>query len=73
MGKPFKVEIEAAMGIPFGLEVIPPKEKTWSDVTSETVAKMSHPIGWLDLMGQSFAELFGFFSGSKKTNPKKVL
>ncbi len=64
-GRPLKVEIESAMGIPFGLEVIPPREKTWSEETGETVQKMSNPAGWFDLVGQSFSELLSFFSPKK--------
>ncbi len=49
----FRIDIDACLGAPFGLEAIPQRAKEWQEITSETVDKMKTPSGWAQLAGQA--------------------
>lgn len=49
----FRVDIDGALGAPFGLEAIPQRAKDWNEITTETVTKMKTPEGWMDLAGKA--------------------
>lgn len=54
-GDSFKVEVEAALGVPSGLDAIPSRTKNWDEVTAETINKMKSPAGIADLTSQLFS------------------
>ncbi len=56
-GDSFKVEIDAALGYPTGLELIPKREKTWDESTSETIRKMQSPSGIAQLASATSGEI----------------
>lgn len=56
---PLKVDVDALMGTPLGLEGLPHKEKTWGEATSETLSKLKTPSGWVDLTGKLIGSLTG--------------
>jgi hypothetical protein len=59
----FKIDVDACLGAPFGMEAIPAKEKTWDEVTNETVNKMKTPSGWAELGGKTIGAVAGAASG----------
>ena len=46
-----KLEIDGVAGPPMNIEEVPEKEKTWIEVTHETLEKMKSPQGWTELSG----------------------
>ena len=59
MHQPMKVEVDALMGNPLGLEGLPHREKTWGEATSETLDRLKTPQGWVDLTGKLIGSLTG--------------
>ncbi len=49
----FRIDIDACLGAPFGLEAIPQRPKEWQEITGETVDKMKTPAGWAQLASQA--------------------
>ncbi|PIO06345.1 hypothetical protein COT29_01520 [Candidatus Micrarchaeota archaeon CG08_land_8_20_14_0_20_59_11] len=49
----YKIEVDAAMGAPAGLDEIPTRKKGWDEATSETIDKMKSPKGWVELGAQT--------------------
>ncbi|MFH0835006.1 MAG: hypothetical protein V1881_01550 [Candidatus Micrarchaeota archaeon] len=45
----YKIEVDAAMGAPMGLDEIPTRQKGWDEATSETIDRMKSPKGWAEL------------------------
>jgi len=45
----YKIEVDAAMGAPMGLDDIPTRQKGWDEATSETIDRMKSPKGWAEL------------------------
>ena len=62
-GDTFKVEIDALMGIPAGLEAIPARPKTWNESAKETVDKMKTPAGIIELAGKTGKTVAGMATG----------
>ncbi|NUN11871.1 hypothetical protein HUU53_04490 [Candidatus Micrarchaeota archaeon] len=58
-GNDVKLEIDAALGAPFGLEQIPGKPKGWNDAVGDTLNKMKSPTGWMDLISKTIGSVFG--------------
>ncbi|MFH1779856.1 MAG: hypothetical protein ABH803_01785 [Candidatus Micrarchaeota archaeon] len=67
-GNDAKIEVDAALGIPTGIEQLPAREKGWSEAASSTISKMSKPSGWMELIGKTFSSLIGGAAkGDKKS------
>ncbi len=45
----YRVDVDACLGTPFGLEAVPAREKTWGQATEEAVKKMKSPSGIAEL------------------------
>jgi hypothetical protein len=65
----YKVEIDAALGAPRGLESIPAREKTPGEVTEETLGKMKTPSGWFELLSAVFRTVPEVLSGKGPGGP----
>ena len=63
-----KIQIEAVSGYPMNIEKVPEREKTWIEVTEETLDSLKTPEGWINLTKKA-VELTssGLKGGSKKT------
>ncbi len=48
----FKIDVDACLGAPSGLDAIPARQKGWEEATAETIEKMKSPSGWADLAGR---------------------
>ncbi|MEK6954276.1 MAG: hypothetical protein AABX01_04670 [Candidatus Micrarchaeota archaeon] len=57
--QPIKVDVDALMGTPLGLEGLHEREKTWGEATSETLSRLKTPQGWVDLSGKLIGSLTG--------------
>ncbi len=68
----YKVDVDACLGAPFGLENIPEREKGWEEVTAETIEKMKTPKGWVELGAQAVGAAVGG-AGGKKPGPLEWL
>ena len=44
-----KIEIEGVSGYPMNVEQVPEREKTWIEVTEDTLISLKSPQGWADL------------------------
>jgi hypothetical protein len=67
-GDTFKIDVDASLGAPVGLDDIPRKEKGWEEATQETIEKMKTPGGWVELGSKTVSEAGkavggGLFSG----------
>ncbi|HEV8289496.1 MAG TPA: hypothetical protein VGQ00_00900 [Candidatus Norongarragalinales archaeon] len=62
----FKIDVDAALGSPEGVEAIPAKTKTTAEVASATIKKMTTPQGFLDLLKQSVSAIVQTISGKGK-------
>jgi len=69
-GDTFKFEVDACLGVPFGLEAIPKRQKNWDEATGEALDKMKTPSGWLDLFGKLVAGATDFLTGKKDDKSK---
>jgi hypothetical protein len=56
---PLKVDVDALMGVPLGIENTPERQKTWGEATGETLNKLKSPSGWAEMTGKAI----GAFSG----------
>jgi hypothetical protein len=68
-GDTHKFEVDGALGVPMGLEVVPGKPKGWEDETGEALGKLKSPSGWMDL----FTRLFSFKGGESPVQRYAVL
>lgn len=64
-GDSFKFEIDAALGMPTGLEAVPKRQKGWDEATGETLKKMKSPSGWMDLVSHTLGFAGGLAAGAK--------
>ena len=55
----YKVDVDACLGAPFGLEAVPAREKQWDEVTAETLKKMQSPKGLAELGAQTIEAVAG--------------
>ncbi len=64
-----KIQIEAVSGYPIGdIERVPEREKTWIEVTEETMDSLKKPEGWINLTKTAVAMTSsGLKAGSEKT------
>ncbi len=53
-GDSYKIDVDACLGAPIGLEQVPERPKTWEEATGETLQKLKTPKGWLELGGKAF-------------------
>ena len=60
-----KIQIEAVSGYPMNVEQVPEREKTWIEVTEETIDSLKTPEGWLNLTKKAIEVTS---SGLKKTS-----
>ncbi|MBI5225558.1 hypothetical protein HY989_06845 [Candidatus Micrarchaeota archaeon] len=54
-----KIDVDALMGAPLGLEAAPERKKTWDEATSETIGKLKTPQGWVELTGKAIGAVSG--------------
>lgn len=59
----FKIDVDASLGAPIGLEAIPARQKGWEEATAETVEKMKSPGGWVELGSKTVQEAGKIASG----------
>ncbi|MFH0971559.1 MAG: hypothetical protein V1835_03240 [Candidatus Micrarchaeota archaeon] len=58
-----KVDVDALVGAPLGIENAPEREKTWGEATGETLSKLKSPSGWIELTGKAVGSLTGAAGG----------
>ena len=58
-GETYKLQVDALMGIPTGLDAIPGKGKGWQEETEFTLEKLKTPGGWAEMIGATFTALVG--------------
>jgi hypothetical protein len=46
-----RIEVDGVAGSPLNIEEVPEKEKTWLEVTADTLERMKSPSGWAHLAG----------------------
>lgn len=68
-GDSFKIDIDAVLGNPQGIEAIPARPKGFSEAAGDTVKKMKTPAGWMDLIGRTMAMLTGAAKGGGGSGP----
>jgi len=51
----YKIDVDACLGAPLGVEQIPERPKTWEEATGETLQKLKTPKGWIELGGKVFS------------------
>lgn len=61
-----KMEVEAVAGYPLNVEEVPEREKTWMEVTGETLAKLKTPGGWAELSKTAITATAGAVSSGVK-------
>lgn len=61
----YKVDVDACLGAPIGLEQLPARTKDWEESTSDTLQKMKSPKGLMELMGQGVSTGVGALTGKK--------
>jgi hypothetical protein len=67
-----KIEVEAVNGMPMNIEEVPEREKTWMEVTSETIGKLKTPEGWAELSSVALKTTSQVVSaGTKKATENK--
>lgn len=59
----FKVDVDAMLGYPSGLEALPERAKSWDEATKETVNKLKTPSGWVELGSKTVSEVGNAASG----------
>lgn len=59
-----RVDVDAVAGNPLNIEQVPTREKTWMEVTQETLEKLKKPEGWAEVGGKA---LGGAVSVTSKT------
>jgi hypothetical protein len=64
----YKLEVDACLGTPFGMDAIPEREKTWEESTKETIKKMQTPSGIAELAGKTVKEAGGGLGKGKPEN-----
>ncbi|NYZ78018.1 hypothetical protein H0N96_01280 [Candidatus Micrarchaeota archaeon] len=52
-GDSYKIDVDACLGAPLGLEQVPERPKTWEEATGETLQKLKTPKGWAELSGKA--------------------
>jgi hypothetical protein len=52
-GDSYKIDVDACLGAPLGLEQVPERPKTWEEATGETLQKLKTPKGWVELGGKA--------------------
>ncbi len=60
----FKIDIDAVLGNPQGIEAIPQRPKGLGEAAGETVNKMKTPAGWMELIGKTIAVITGAAKGA---------
>jgi len=60
-----RVDVDAIDGNPLNFEQVPTREKTWMEVTSDTLGKLKSPKGWAEVGGNVIS---GAASGAGKTS-----
>lgn len=55
-GDSFKIEVDACLGNPTGLDAIPVRPKNWEENTQETLKQMQTPTGLVNLTSKTIAE-----------------
>lgn len=55
-GDNFKIEVDACLGSPNGIDVIPARQKTWEENTQDTLTQMRTPAGFATLTSKTLAE-----------------
>lgn len=58
-GDSFKIDIDAVVGNPQGIEGIPERKKGWNEAAGEAVSKMKTPSGWIELFGRTVSSVAG--------------
>ncbi len=58
-GDSFKIDVDAVVGNPQGIEAIPERKKGWSEAAGEAVRKMKTPAGWIELAGRAVGAAAG--------------
>lgn len=66
-GDSFKIEVDACLGNPSGLDAIPVRPKNWEENTQETLKQMQTPTGIVNLTGKTIAEA-GKIGGPQASN-----
>ncbi|MFH1442986.1 MAG: hypothetical protein ABIG96_03040, partial [Candidatus Micrarchaeota archaeon] len=56
---PMKIDVDALMGYPLGIENAPERQKTWGEATGETLSKLKSPSGWVELTGRAVGAVMG--------------
>jgi len=59
----FKIDIDAVLGNPQGIEAMPARPKGFGEAAGETVNKMKTPSGWMELLGKTIGMLTGTAKG----------
>ncbi|MEM0372282.1 MAG: hypothetical protein QXO69_00345 [archaeon] len=65
-----KMEVEAVAGYPLNVEEVPEREKTWMEVTSETLAKLKTPQGWAELSKTAIKTTAAAVTSGAKNQPR---
>lgn len=60
----FKIDVDAMLGYPSGLEALPERTKSWDEATKETVEKLKTPSGWAELGSKTVSEVGKAASGA---------
>jgi len=61
----YQLDIDSIYGFPLGFERVPFREKTWGEVTTETLQKLKTPKGAAELAGKAAKELGAAAAGKK--------
>ncbi len=64
-GESFKFEVDAALGMPTGINKVPKHEKGWNEATNETLKKMASPSGWMNLISRALGSVGGLATSAK--------
>lgn len=62
-GDTYRINVDALLGAPMGVETIPAKTKGWEDETEATLDRMKTPKGFLELGGETISSLGAVASG----------
>ncbi len=69
----FKIDVDACLGAPSGMDAIPARQKGWDEATAETIEKMKSPAGWVDLAGKAVSGAGKAGGTAKGPAPKPVI
>ena len=69
----FKIDVDAVLGNPQGIEAIPARPKGFGEAAGETVNKMKTPSGWMELIGKTIGMLTGTAKGVATGGGPKAL